>query len=175
MINKTDEELMVAYLEGSKEAFHVLYSRYSPKVYGFVRKRIRDAHLADDVYQNVFVKLHKSRGLYKSKHPFATWLFVICRSVINDSLRGLQRNREDSVAIVPESFAERVEVSDLQPCLSTLSGADQKILNMRYYEDHEFDEIASELGLSEANVRQRVSRALKKLRSSIKKRGAYEK
>lgn len=171
MINKTDEELMVAYLEGSKEAFHVLYSRYSPRVYGFVRKRIRDANFADDVYQNVFVKLHKSRGLYKSKHQFATWLFVICRSVVNDSLRKLQRNREDSAAVVPEPFVERVEVADLQPSFDVLSSTDQKILNMRYFEDHEFDEIASALGLSEVNVRQRVSRALKKLKSSIKRRG----
>lgn len=169
MINKADEELMVAYLEGSKEAFHMLYSRYSSKVYGFVRKRIRDASLADDVYQNIFVKLHKSRGLYKAKHQFAPWLFVICRSVINDSLRSLQRNREISTETVPESFNEKQELFNLQPHLAALSEDDQKILNMRFYDECEFEDIADALGLSEVNVRQRVSRALKKLRSVIKK------
>jgi len=58
---KSDEELMKAYQLGNAEAFELLYGRYSPRVYGYLCKKISNRVAADDVFQTIFLKLHKFR------------------------------------------------------------------------------------------------------------------
>ena len=68
--NVTDEELMASYQEGSEEAFKELYSRHSGKVLGYLRSRTSSEQDAVDLFQEVFVKIHKSKHLY-----CAYWLY----------------------------------------------------------------------------------------------------
>ncbi len=182
MIQFSDEELMLHYCEGSKEAYHQLYSRYSSRVYGFIRKRISDAALADEVFQEVFFKLHRSRSQYDPNHKLAPWLFVICRSVVTDHLRQRTRSREHAVADIgeladmafvegPEPLQPRLEVSDeaatVRQKLSGLPTRSQEVLKMRYEDDLDFDEIAKRLGLKQENVRQILSRSIRQLKGQL--------
>ena len=85
--NQTDEQLMKLYQNGEDSAFRVLYERHSSKVYGFLSKRIRDKEKVAEIYQDVFIKLHKSKDLYKSSLPLLPWMFTVTRSVMLDELR----------------------------------------------------------------------------------------
>ena len=70
-----DNNLMELYQNGDEKAFDVLYSRSKKRVYSYLKKRLHDKDLVEDVYQNIFIKLHKSRHLYKSEYPYRNWLY----------------------------------------------------------------------------------------------------
>ncbi|MCM2323359.1 MAG: sigma-70 family RNA polymerase sigma factor [Oligoflexia bacterium] len=164
-----DEEIMLAYQKGEPSAFEELYRRYSGRVYGYLRNRLADRGALDDVFQAVFLKLHQSRAQYDPAFPFAPWLFTICRTVLTDSLRKTQGGEHPALAQdaalmdAPAPALVAVEAPGL-PELGGLAPQQREALELRYLKDASFEEIARKLGTSSANVRQLVSRAVRKLR-----------
>lgn len=166
---KSDEQLMQAYQHGDEMAFEELYERYSKRVYGYLNKRLSNRELANEVFQRVFLKLHKSREQYRAEFKFAPWLFTICRSVVIDSARKKAIYQDskfeefDEQKAKSEEVAERVEA----PNLEGLSAEQQAVIEMRYYQEMDFDEMAKQLNVSNQTVRKRVSRALNNLRKLV--------
>lgn len=186
----TDEQLMEAYRQGDFEAFEVLYQRHSGKVYGFLRNRLSARTLTDDVFQGTFLKLHQCRKQYDASLPFLPWLFTICRSVMIDALRKTQRSLE--VSVEEPTTLENVESSTSSSLAqleakasSELAGSitgfqklpakQQEVLELRYTQELSFEEIASRLNTSPINVRQMVSRAIKKLKQVMDGQGSSAK
>lgn len=171
MADLTDEELMRSYQKGDFKAFEVLYGRYSGKVYGYLRKRVRSG--ADDVHQAVFMKLHEARFQYKDKFKFAPWLFTITRTVMLDHFRKekrIFRNLNiDDVEVAAPGTLEQVPMGEIE-ALQDLSDSQKKVLAMRFDQGLEFDTMAQELNTSSANIRQQVSRAVRKLRQLVAKK-----
>ncbi len=161
----TDEELMVAYQNGDEGAFSVLYNRYAPKLYGYLQSRVKNRPQADDLFQQAFLKLHKSRSTYKPEFRFGPWAFAICRSVIVDSIRGekIETTSADFESLPIESGHE-VQFPNLDEKLSALSRRERQAVEERYLKDLPFSEIAKQLNTTDLNSRKIVSRALKKLR-----------
>ncbi len=168
--NQTDEQLMKLYQNGEDSAFRVLYERHSSKVYGFLSKRIRDKEKVAEIYQDVFIKLHKSKDLYKSSLPLLPWMFTVTRSVMLDELR-----KNKNIEIVNIDDVENLLVaditndsgSDLLDLLQNLPEPQRQALEMRYVKDNTFEEIAESLNIKPINARQVISRGLKKLRELI--------
>ncbi len=168
--NQTDEQLMKLYQNGEDSAFRVLYERHSSKVYGFLSKRIRDKEKVAEIYQDVFIKLHKSKDLYKSSLPLLPWMFTVTRSVMLDELR-----KNKNIEIVNIDDVENLLVaditndsgSDLLDLLQSLPEPQRQALEMRYVKDNTFEEIAESLNIKPINARQVISRGLKKLRELI--------
>jgi RNA polymerase sigma factor (sigma-70 family) len=162
----TDEELMFAYQEGDEKAFEVLYRRHSPKVYGYLMKRVRGGQ-AEDLLQATFAKLHQARRQYNPTFPFMPWLFTVCRSVLIDAMRKTYRTKEELNPEVleraPAAGPDIEEGSEL-PRLGSLPGNQREALELRYLQGLSFEEIASRLETSPGNVRQLVSRAVRQLR-----------
>ena len=164
LMNKSDEELMVAYQMGDENAFRELYSRHSGRVLGFLRAKTGEAVRADDIFQAVFLKLHKSRGQYNARLPFAPWLFTICRSELLDTWKKGIRLREDPVADLSDFPDSRLATAGEKVDLTALNESQRRAVSMRYTENFSFEEIALAMETSPSNVRQLVSRALKTLR-----------
>ncbi len=175
----TDEALMGAYQQGDTSAFETLYDRYAGRVYGYLKRRLSRREEQDEVFQQIFMKLHRSRSQYSSRYPFSQWLFVISRSVLLD----YQRKRGISPTEIATAGIESLETvpsrtSGLEPFdgLETRSHVDapwdrltpeqSQVIQWRVLEERSFAEIAARLSRSEASVRQILSRALKKLRQS---------
>ncbi|MCM2279201.1 MAG: sigma-70 family RNA polymerase sigma factor [Oligoflexia bacterium] len=167
----SDEQIMQAYQKGEAgafDAFNELYRRHAGKVYGYLSARERDRQAVDDAFQAVFLKLHQARGQFDPAYRFLPWLFTICRTVLNDGFR--KKGRSESVAPaedaalseVPSEPAEVAVAADL----SLLDGRQRQVLELRYLGDQSFEEIALRIGTTPGNVRQLVSRALRKLRDT---------
>ncbi len=167
----TDEELMVMYQNGSENAFQVLYDRHSSKVFGFLKSRIKTDEKVQDIYQDVFIKIHKSKHLYNKALPVLPWIFTITRSVMIDELR-----KDKSSKFVDDFDLEKIE----QPIksenenfghalkkINELPQSQKVALQMRYVDDHTFEEIALSLKTSPLNVRQLISRGVKRLKELI--------
>jgi RNA polymerase sigma factor (sigma-70 family) len=168
---KSDEELMESYQLGNIEAFDLLFKRHSGRVLGFLSKRTGKMKVADDLLQEVFFKLHRSKHQYNMSLPFSPWLFSVTRSVLLDFAK--KRNLED---LVEASDFDRISASDsaavneerdLTGALSSLPPLQQQAVSLRVYDEETFEEIAIRLSTSPENARQLVSRGLKKLRDLL--------
>jgi RNA polymerase sigma-70 factor (ECF subfamily) len=166
----SDEWLMKKFAEGQDEYFATLYRRYGGRVYGYLKRKLSDQTVAEDIFQEVFLKMTKSRRSFKLDGHFAPWLFSIVRHCMTDAFRRGARQKSilESVALastsdLSESKNER-DIHDVESILESLTVKDRTVLSLRYVEDLSFANVASRMGLSAANVRQIASRAIHKLR-----------
>lgn len=169
----TDEELMVLYQQGQDDAFNLLYQRYADRVYGYLRQRMRDPQAANDVFQAALMKLHRSKGQFNSTFAFAPWLFAVVRTALLDWQKD-SRNKVVQVEFQEESFIPS-QVSPFPDIgkedLAGLPETQKAALELRYFNDLSFDEIASKLDTTPENVRKLVSRGIQNLRALFNKAG----
>lgn len=174
-MDKSDSELMVLYQQGNEAAFEELYRRHSGKVYGFLKKRIREAELVDDIFQATFMKLHSSKDRFDPSLEYTPWLFTICKTVWLDALRKKRKRLELTEFDVSEIEVDgRMESADIQATLPDLAGlpaTQRQAIELRYSDDLSFEEIAKRLNTSPSNVRQLVSRGVKRLKELMAPKG----
>lgn len=166
---KSDEELMQSYQAGDAAGFNILFERHSGRVFGFLSNRISKKKDAEDLLQDVFFKLHRSKHLYNSTLPFSPWLFSITRSVLLDSVK--KKNLEDPVDrqdFDKIAAPEPTKIGhDLEGLVSALPQLQNEAVRLRVYDDKTFEEIASRLSTSPENARQLVSRGIKKIKQAL--------
>lgn len=172
----TDEELMIAYVEGDVEAFELLYRRHKSRVLGFLLTKLRDRNEAEDVFQTAFTKLHHGRHKYRHDIPFLPWLFTITRNALIDHVRkkGLRERHitvsKEVVDEYAESVIDRTPIQATFTELSKLNESQRQALELRFNQGLTFAEIAEQMQTSADNSRQLVSRALRRLRSLMVKK-----
>ena len=159
---------MQEYQNGNLLAFEILYTRHKARIFGFLMKKLRNQFEAEEVFQGTFMKLHSSCQQYDPSFKFSPWLFTVCQSVLTDYLRKRKRrlpeNSDDD--FIDQLPAPQNGEIDSLPSLSSLNENQRLALEMRYTEDLDFDEIAKKLQTSPANIRQLISRAIRKLRKN---------
>lgn len=169
-------------IEASKldsRAFKPIYEEYFPQISGFIYKRVEDKETAFDLTQKTFLKaleqLHKyeHRGL-----PISSWLFRIAVNEINQHYRKAKRfrtvNLESSevsqlFSDIDDSIYDKDQIEMLKVSLTYLSSSDFLMLEMRYFEERPFKEIAEILEITETNAKVRTYRALDKLKKVVQK------
>jgi len=167
-------ELMVLYQRGDIEAFNCLYDKYKSLVYGYLYKRVNNRTDVDEIFQDVFLRLHKSRSRYKSEFPFKPWLFAVQRNSLIDYFRKKRKEYNDVPLDSLEMYSSALQFEDkhsidgLLPKDAGLNKNQRQAIVLRYGEDFSFEEIARMLETSSSNARQLVSRALKRLRKFTK-------
>ena len=167
-INLKDKELMLKYQDGDHMAFDVLYSRHKDKVYTYLTKRLHSQDEIHDLFQRVFVKLHKSRHLYKEKYEVLPWIYTVTKSEFLDFIK---KNKIETIEFQEDNFSSPKKDTNEEFDLDSekhLSEKEKTALKDRYYNDKDFSEIAQLLKTSESNTRKIISRGLKKLRAKYK-------
>lgn len=192
----SDEILMAAYQAGSEAAFGELYERHAGSVYGFLVRRLGDASLAQELYQEAFLRLHRARATYDSARPFRAWLFGIVHNLLTDTLRSRGRMPETTSLDVsatdvrgeqkpvqvasdgrsPEELTlARQSTTALNRVLSALPSEEATVLILARLEGLSYDDIAIILGRSAAATKQLAYRALKRVRAQMVVEGYGEK
>ena len=163
----TDEQLMQAYAAGDEAAFNLLYEKYTPMVYGFIAKRLRTSE-AEDLFQKVWRHLHEKRSQYLDQ-PFAPWFFVMIRHLLIDEYRSLSRKgAQEFKDLLSEQQQEETPAVDVDELLSALPPESVELVKKYYLEGLSYEELEKDTGLSQAGLRQRLSRALRKVRANFK-------
>lgn len=142
--SNSDEALMTSYQLGNEEAFRELYRRYSRRVYGFLKGRVQDETLCNDIFQAVFLRLHQTRSKYNGMLPFVPWLFTLCRNELSEAFRKHQWSTEEFCEETHEAPPIEQE-SEVEINLRGLSQTQRHTVEMRFYHDFSFDEIAAKL------------------------------
>src|SRR5438874_9224446 len=83
----SDEELLTRFCKGQAEAFGALLRRYERELYGYLRRYLGDASLAEDVFQNTFLQVYVKSGQYEAGRPVRPWLYTIATNQAIDALR----------------------------------------------------------------------------------------
>src|ERR687883_128543 len=83
----SDEDLLIRFRKGQMEAFGALVRRYERELYGYLRRYLGDASLAEDVFQNTFLQLYVKSGRYERGRPVRPWLYTIATHQAIDALR----------------------------------------------------------------------------------------
>ena len=159
-----DEKLMELYQKGDHLAFNVIYDRYHKNIYTYLTKRVFDQAIIEDIFQTIILKFHKSRNLYNPKYELLKWIYTISRSVFLDELK----KKKFKTIEFNEKYLEKEEVSEtieIELTSARLSQKEKEAIELRYFSDKEFIEIANLLETSDDNTRKIISRGLIKLRS----------
>ena len=185
MGEQSDRALISAYVnEGRQAAFAEVVSRYAGLVYSAAVRQVRDLHAADDVTQAVFIVLARRASRLRPDVVLGAWLLGVTRLAAKDWLRGVSRRKKYEEAAAVErakhmvSHAPRATGSEgagsvygledaLDDALMKLAPANREALVLRYFQDKSFREVAQQLGIAEQAARQRVSRALNRLRQVL--------
>lgn len=177
----TDGELLKSHLaDHSGDALGQLIRRHVDLVYSVARRQLRDAHLAEDVTQNVFLLLVRKAPTLGDHPNLGGWLFhaavLESQGVLKQRSREARRleklastlDKQDN-AMHPADW-QRVE-PHLNEAMEGLSDAEREAVVLRYFQRQSYEQVAHGLGLTEAAARQRVHRGLERLRQVLEGKG----
>lgn len=172
---RSDDELMRRYADGDVRAFERLYERYEGRVYGFCLRRLGDPDAAADAFQDAWWRVVDARKRYEPRGRYDSWLFTLARRACVDLRRSRPDVEERSADLPGESAptpvargpAADVEVArrdDLRRLLDRLTDGQREVLLLSKFEGFSYREVAEITASTEAAVKQKIYRALKKLR-----------
>ena len=163
---------MARYAEGDAAAFEELFHRYEPRAYSYFLARIGSRERARDLYQDLFLRLHRARDDYDPTRPFTPWLFQIAHRLLVDDLRRAHRFHEVPLedrelrCDRPGSDEQIGDRERLGRILDALSLEEREVLLAAKLEGVAYPELAARLGKSVDAVKKMLSRALLRLRAA---------
>jgi len=175
-----EPEVQVEMTEASAaEVFAGLYEQYMPGVYKYIRYRVANVHLAEDLTSAVFEKALAGFGRYeKDRASFFTWVMTIARRVVIDHYRQQSGRRDMSLdkagdiasgdSSLEQDAVKREELLRLQVCLARLSEHEQEIVSCKFGAEMNNRQVAGVLSLSESNVGTILYRVVRKLRDCFR-------
>lgn len=181
--DKEDVALMAKVARGDHDAFEELVTRHQHAVVGTVAKMLGNASEAEDIAQQVFLRLWKSAPRYKPSAKFTTFLFTITRNLVFNESRRRQRRKEHSLEEQEEEWHQQVsEDGSSQPddellqqemrkavdkAIASLPEKQRMAVVLRRYEQMPYEEIADVLKLSVSAVKSQLFRARHALREAL--------
>lgn len=175
--DKSDEQLIVLYVEGANEAFDELIERHKDRIYAYVFHSVKNADLADDIFQETFVKaiMTIKQGRYTENGHFSAWITRIAHNLIIDYFRQNKSENVQSTDVAEVNILNRKELSetniednlittqihhDVRRLIKALPESQREVLIMRYYKNMSFKEIADRTQVS-------INTALGRMRYAI--------
>lgn len=172
------EKHLLAYVRsGDESAFAKVVEAYSSLVYGTAYRKTRNAELAEEITQNVFVLLARKAEKLVSRPGLGGWLHRTALLVSQNLLRSEAAHQRRTLAAkeaVDQSSGRDIEIfcEGVDEALDQLSKSDRMVVMMRFFEEKEFREIGAKMGKSADAVQKQIRRALKKLNHTLTARGA---
>ena len=171
----TDADLLAA-ARTDASAFRAFYERYAERVHGYHLRRTREPDAAYDLTAETFAQAWLARGRFcdRAGGTAGPWLFAIARNVLVDSvrLRRLERSACERLGVLVEAATEPDEtwLDGLDETLDHLPAGQAEAVRLRVVDELEYDDVARELGTTEAAARVRVHRGLAALRHRLRER-----
>jgi len=180
----SDAELVRRYANGDEKSLDILIRRYRHKLFGYIMNKVKDKHLAEDLFQDVFIKvIHTLKeGQYNEEGRFGSWLMRIAHNMIIDHFRRIKRNKmqydtEDfsMFDILPgemtaeESLIRSQTIEKIRLLIQELPEEQRRVLEMRIYDNIPFKDIAEMQDISINTALGRMRYALINLRKLMER------
>jgi RNA polymerase sigma-70 factor, ECF subfamily len=185
-----DEVLMLRYKEGDLEAFEILLERYQQPLFTFVLRFCNDYHQAEDLVQEVFLRLIKSAKTYEPKAKFSTYIYTFAHNICVDNFRRGKKRKTTSLS-QPIDVEQELTIEDtvkderanpekdyrqkslekaLQEAVSELPEEQREVFLLREQMNLPFEEIARVVGCLPSTAKSRMRYALQSIRTKLEKR-----
>ncbi len=175
MPDKSETKLVEAAFNGDIECFGKLCRRYYPAMVAVGYSVLGDHQLAEDAAQESFARALVSLRKLKNQTRFAPWLAAICRNVAKDMVATKVRqisSKDISQAAVDDNVSENNCV--IRRAIEQLPVSAKELVVLRYYNGLSYEQIASVLGISQAAINGRLSRAKREMAKYLKRNGFPE-
>jgi RNA polymerase sigma-70 factor, ECF subfamily len=191
-VEATDEELVARYRRGDDAAFRILLKRHQRGIFNFALRQVHVPSTAEDIVQEVFVRVVQNVGTFKEEARFTTWAYTIARNLCIDHLRKRVHRRHPSLDAPSEgqsqdggdgpTLGEKVAASGagadrqvigkqlqahITAAVEKLPEDQREVFLMRQVGELAFKEIADIVGVSENTVKSRMRYALERLQSAL--------
>lgn len=161
----TDDRLVAAYAAGNNQAFDILLSRHQQRVFSYILSVVKNPDAANDIFQDTFVKVITTikQGRYCESGKFSAWVSRIAHNLVIDYFRSQKSENTVSVDDCETDMLNRRELADesveeaivadqttgaILDLVSDLPDNQQQVINMRFYSDMSFKEIADATNVS---------------------------
>jgi RNA polymerase sigma-70 factor (ECF subfamily) len=176
-----DAELMLRVRDGDGVSFAALLDKHRSSVVNFLSRMVGNQAVAEELAQDVFLRVYRSRGSYTPTAKFTTWLFRIATHTALNALRdGKHERAQESLDAVPADLSSRqipdgrpsveqsmvfqARLDEVRRAVAALPAKQRAAVLMHKYEEMEYSHIASSLGCSESAVKSLLFRAYETLR-----------
>ena len=181
----SDEELMLAYRDGDAGAFDTLYRRHKGPVYRYMLRQCRDAGVADELFQDVWMNLIRARESYTVQAKFTTYIYTMAHNRLIDHYRkhgqaqwvSFDNDSEDAPVVAEPVAAPRDEpdrhlavkqqAAELLRLLGELPPPQREAFVMQYEGGMSVEEIAGATGVTRETAKSRLRYALAKIRQGL--------
>ena len=184
-MTRTDVQLMLDVKSGDEESFAILLQKYRSPMVNFLYRMVRDATAAEDLAQEVFLRVYRARKQYSPSAKFTTWLFRIATNLALNSIRD-NRHRQMDVSIdapveedevrvelparemrIDEFMVERDRTAVIRRAIAALPEKQRAAVLLHKYEEMDYGEIARILDCSESALKSLLFRAYETLRVQL--------
>ena len=179
-----DAELMVRVREGDETSFALLLNKHRGPVVHFLYRMVLNQGVAEELGQEVFLRVYKSRGTYEPTAKFTTWLFRIATHLALNWLRdgkaekaqesiddtagdGPARELQDRTGNIEQKMVYEARLDEVRAAIEALPAKQRAAVLMHKYEEMEYTQIAGVLGCSESAVKSLLFRAYETLRARL--------
>lgn len=179
-----DAELMLRVKDGCTSSFAILLDRHRAPVIHFLYRMIQNQAVAEELAQEVFLRVYRSRSNYEPTAKFTTWLFRIAthmalnhirdgrhekgqESLDNEVAEGVARQVADLIPSVEQTMVKDVRRQEIRQAIEALPEKQRAAVMMHKYQELEYSQIAGALGCSESAVKSLLFRAYETLRGRL--------
>jgi RNA polymerase sigma-70 factor, ECF subfamily len=179
-----DAELMLRVREGDAGSFALLLERHRSPVIHFLYRMVQNQAVAEELAQEVFLRVYRSRASYEPTARFTTWLFRIATHLALNQIRdrrhergsesfdddprdALIRQLPDRMPTVEQRMVREVRLAEVRQAIEALPAKQKAAVLMHKYQEMEYTQIAGVLGCSESAVKSLLFRAYETLRSRL--------
>lgn len=174
-----DDRILVQAAKQDKNAFAAIYDKYFERIYLFIFKRVGDEDLAGDICQETMLKVMFNMSKYEDRGvPFSAWLYRIASNEVNLWFRSKKKNTTVEISerhvkdMMQEGELGKIESEEDQEklvhMLAKLKPEHAEIIELRFFMQYSFKEIADFYGITEANAKMRLYRILEKMKEDWK-------
>lgn len=176
-----DARLMLAFQAGDRRAFDTLFTRYTPRVLTFLTRMVRDRGRAEELTQDVFVRIYNAASRYEPRARFSTYVFGIAHNLALNELARAHRKYEqskgdlvDAAGADPSASAEEKLDAEktrvrLMKAVAALPERQRAALVLRSEQDLDYDEIAETLETTVSSVKSLLHRARESVLAALAK------
>jgi RNA polymerase sigma factor (sigma-70 family) len=164
---------MLAVKNGDLQQASLLFERYHKRILNFLARMVLDRAVAEDLTQNVFLRMIRYRTSYQEGNKFQSWIYQVARNVFSDHYQANKNRKSDFIDVEkmsdtmedPEESKDQHEREEtLRRSMALLNEEQQQLLVLTRFQHMKYEEVADIMDTTVANIKVKVHRAIAKLR-----------
>lgn len=181
----SDEDLMEYFQNGKELAFNELVNRYKDRLHNFLYRYTHDHQDCEDLVQETFLRVHKSKASYERIARFSTWMYTIALNLAKSLYKKKQRMLkvsihkdpddsesrelliEDSSILPDEILHQKLSMEELQKALDALPDEFREVVVLRDIKELTYEEISDATGIPMGTVKSRINRGRSQIQHMI--------